>query len=71
MKMLLACAALAVLVASPAFAQGRYDRVGAARAAAIHQCSVGAYKNTYSEYTSSTDEIYYYRACMAEHGQVE
>jgi hypothetical protein len=65
-------AALAVLVATPAFAQGRNaDRIGAARGSAIHACSVGAYKSTLPEYDLSTDEIYYYRACMNERGQVE
>jgi hypothetical protein len=71
MKMLVAVV-LATLVASPVFAQARnHLGTSAARAAAIHQCSVAAYNNTYKEYNTSTYEIDYYRACMAERGQVE
>jgi uncharacterized protein YdeI (BOF family) len=65
-------AALAILVATPAFAQGRDGvRISAARASAIHACSVAAYTKTYPEYYLSIDKIYYYRACMTEDGQVE
>jgi hypothetical protein len=60
MKMLIAAAALAALVASPAFAQ---------RAALIGACSAMAGK--YTEYTWGDMEIQQYRACMAEHGQAE
>jgi hypothetical protein len=82
MKMLVLGVALAALVASPAFAQ--YTAYGAvtpfgsppfvqggakARAAAIRQCSAVAAK--YTEYTWGDMEIQQYRACMAEHGQVE
>jgi hypothetical protein len=65
-------AALAILVATPAFAQGRNgDRISTARASAIHACSVAAYTKTYPEYYLSTYEILYYRGCMTEAGQVE
>jgi hypothetical protein len=41
----------------------------AARAATIHQCSVAA--SPYTEYTWGNLEFEQYRACMAQHGQVE
>ncbi len=50
----------------PSQAQGRVD---GARAAAIHACSVLAQR--YPETTYSSTEFELYRACMAEHGQVE
>ena len=55
--------------ASPSFAQKSGVDISAARAAAIHACSVVAGK--YTEYTWGVMEIYQYRACMAEHGQKE
>ena len=83
MKMLVAAVALATLVATPAFAQSyqpsRLDRptvgangevhVSAARAAALRECSAVAAQ--YPEYEWGNMEIYQYRACMAEHGEVE
>ena len=83
MKMLVCGVALAALVASPAFAQQhnryRLDRptvgpngeihISAARAAAVRECSAIAAQ--YPEYEWGNMEIYQYRACMAEHGQVE
>jgi hypothetical protein len=69
MKMLVGWTALAICIASPAFAQGRPDYVSGARAAAIHQCSAVAAQ--YKEYTWGDMEIQQYRACMAVHGQVE
>lgn len=55
-------------------AQGHYDAQGhfiitAARAAAVHECSVRAAQ--YPDWEYGNTEIYVYRACMAEHGQVE
>lgn len=55
-------------------ADGRYDAQGhfiisAARAAAVHECSVRAAQ--YPEWEYGNTELYIYRACMAEHGQVE
>jgi hypothetical protein len=59
---------------SPAFAQtGVYadnpDHMSAARAAAIHECNTRAEK--YLLHTWGNYQLYIYRACMAEHGQVE
>jgi hypothetical protein len=54
-------------LASPSYAQGR--EISAARAAAIHECSLLA--EQYPEYDWGNTEIYQYRACMAEHGQQE
>jgi hypothetical protein len=64
----------AMALSSPSQAQGRYDAQGhyiisAARAAAIHECSVRA--SQYPEYDWGTMATYQYRACMAEHGQQE
>jgi hypothetical protein len=59
-------------LATPSFAQrseGGDPGMSAARAAAIHECSVKAGK--YIEHTWGDNEIYTYRACMAEHGQEE
>lgn len=55
-------------------ADGHYDAQGhfiisAARAAAVHECSVRAAQ--YPEWEYGNTELYIYRACMAEHGQVE
>ena len=83
MKMLVAAVGLAMLVASPAFAQsyhpGRLDRptlgadgalhISAARAAALRECSAIAAQ--YPEYEWGNMEIQQYRACMARHDQVE
>ena len=44
-------------------------KIDAARAAAIHECSVAAQR--YPETTFSSLEFEVYRACMARHGQVE
>jgi hypothetical protein len=53
--------------ASPSFAQESETHISAARAAAIHECSVRA--SRYSEYAWGNNEIYVYDTCMAEHGQ--
>jgi hypothetical protein len=68
----LAALALALAVtafASPSFAQRGDAHVSAARAAAIHECSVREQK--YSEYTWGNREYFEYLACMTEHGQPE
>lgn len=44
-------------------------RMSAARAAAIHECSVLA--GRFNEMVWGSTEIYIYRSCMARHGQVE
>ncbi len=54
-------------LASPSYAQGL--KISAARAAAIHECSVRA--SHYIQHTWGNWELYTYRACMAEHGQPE
>jgi hypothetical protein len=83
MKMLAAAVVLAALVASPAFAQpytphgldlpwvGPHGEIeiSGARAAALRECSAIAAQ--YSEYVWGNMEIHQFRACMAEHGQVE
>jgi hypothetical protein len=57
-------------VASPSFAQkSENHNSAAARAAAIHECSVLA--SRYVEHTWGDTEIDQYRACMAAHGQKE
>jgi hypothetical protein len=70
----LAAGLVAFTVAKPAGAQGRYDAQGhyiisAARAAAIHECSLRA--SRYPEYLWGTMATYQYRACMAGHDQQE
>ena len=64
---LVAVLALGIAAFAPAFAQA--VEVSPARAAAIHECSTKAaqHKDVYEE----TTHIATYRACMAEHGQVE
>ena len=60
----------AVMLAPAGYAQAQGSpRVDAARAAAIHECSVLAQK--YPETTYSSTEFDIYRACMARQGQVE
>ena len=83
MKILVAAAALAALIASPAYAR-HYDpsrldhpwvgsngqiEISAARARALRECSAIAAQ--WPEYEWGNMEIYQYRACMTEHGQVE
>lgn len=62
---LVSAAALAPL--SYAYAQDR--PMNAARATAVHECSVIA--GRYAETTFGSTEYYLYRSCMAQHGQVE
>jgi hypothetical protein len=52
-----------------AVASGNDRQISAARAAAIHECSVLA--SRYSQHDWGNTEIYQYRACMARHGQQE
>jgi hypothetical protein len=54
--------------ASPDIVQAAGDRINAARAAAIHKCSVLAFRSA-KEYNSSGIPWYTYTTCMAEHGQ--
>jgi hypothetical protein len=61
---------LAVTVfASPSFAQRGQEHISAARAAAIHTCSVRA--EQYPINTWNDTELYVYRACMGDHGRRE
>jgi hypothetical protein len=55
-------------------ADGHYDSQGrfivsAARAAALRECNARA--NQYPEWEYGNTPLFIYRACMAEHGQVE
>jgi hypothetical protein len=68
----LAALALGLVVtasASPGFAHKRGFHISAARAAAIRECNARASK--YLQATWGVTEIQVYRACMAEHHQVE
>ena len=57
-----------IAFASPNCARAAGDKVSAARAAAIHKCSVLAFRSA-KEYNSSAIPWYTYTTCMAEHGQ--
>lgn len=59
----------AALAPSLAHAQGEGIRISPARAAAIHECSLVSQR--YPETTFSSLEFELYRACIAQHGQVE
>ena len=61
--------ALGIAGFGPAFGQTTDERVGPARAAAVHECSVKAAKHL--DYVEETTHIATFRACMASHGQVE
>jgi hypothetical protein len=52
-----------------AVAAGTSGQISAARATAIHECSLLA--GRYSQHDWGNVEIYQYRACMARHGQRE
>ena len=66
----LALAFAVTALASPSYAQeGGGVRISQQRAQAIHACSVRAAR--YPQYLWGNQEIYTYRACMAEHGQQE
>jgi hypothetical protein len=65
----LAVAVAVSAVASPSYAQDGGVHISQQRAQAIHACSVRAAR--YPQYLWGNQEIYTYRACMAEHGQQE
>lgn len=65
----LAVAVAVSAVASPSYAQGGGVQISQQRAQAIHACNVRAAR--YPQYLWGNQEIYTYRACMAEHGQQE
>jgi hypothetical protein len=56
-------------VASPSYAQGGGVQISQQRAQALHECSVRAAR--YPQYLWGNQELYTYRACMAEHAQPE
>src|SRR5262245_350377 len=59
-----------VAVVSPVLAQQNQGfPIGAARAAAVHQCSVREAK--FLDRLWGVTEVQIYRACMSNHGQVE
>lgn len=62
-----------VAVASPSLAQRRDNQspgyMSAARVQALRECT--NLENKYVEYTYGNYEFAVYRACMAQHGQVE
>jgi hypothetical protein len=60
---------IAAVPFASAAAAGTGYHISAARAAAIHECSVLA--DQYSEHDWGNTEIYQYRGCMAGHGQQE
>jgi hypothetical protein len=61
---------LLVTMTSPGFAQTSALHMSAARAAAPRECNVKA-QPFHNEPTWGNWELYIYRACMAEHHQVE
>jgi hypothetical protein len=67
MKKLIIATALAATIASPAFAAPQSG--GTARASAVRECSGVA--APYREPTWGNFEIYLYRSCMSQRGQVE
>jgi hypothetical protein len=56
-------------LASPSYAQRSEDPMSAARAAAVHECSVLAQKYPQGAWGDTQGDEY--RTCMAEHGQPE
>jgi hypothetical protein len=60
--------ALAGLAPLSAYAAGP-EHISAARAAAIHECSVKA--SRFTDYTWGDVELYVYRSCMFDDGQAE
>ena len=66
----LALAFAVTALTSPSYAQeGGGVRISQQRAQAIHACNLRAAR--YPQYLWGNQEIYTYRACMAEHGQQE
>jgi hypothetical protein len=57
-----------IAFASPNQARAAGDKINAARRAAIHKCSVLAFRSA-KEYNSSAIPWYTYTTCMVEHGQ--
>jgi len=68
-KYIAAVAVAFVVIASPSFAHKGGLQMSAARAAAIHECNTKAEKYTIT--TWGNTQLQVYRACMAEHHQVE
>lgn len=71
-KKFIAATVLALAVTANAtlsFAQTNEPKIGAARAAAIHECNVKA--QVYALYAWGNVQLYVYRACMAGQHQVE
>ncbi len=74
MKTLVTALTLGTLIAASALVQSASaappsDRLDAARAQAIQECSAAAQK--YSQSTWGHFQIDQYRSCMAQHGQQE
>jgi hypothetical protein len=59
----------AAILAPLSYAHAQDQHMAAARAVAIHECSVLA--GRYVETTWGSTEFYLYRSCMARHGEVE
>jgi hypothetical protein len=57
-----------IAFASSNQARAAGDKINAARRAAIHKCSVLAFRSA-KEYNSSAIPWYTYTTCMVEHGQ--
>ena len=57
------------LTVAPTTAAAANGQISAARAAAIHECSLLAAR--YPQHEWGNTEIYLYRSCMARHGQQE
>jgi hypothetical protein len=65
----LALALAVTALASPSYAQEGGVHISQQRAQAIHACNLRAAR--YPQHLWGNQEIYTYRACMAEHGQPE
>jgi hypothetical protein len=65
----LALAFAVTALASPSYAQEAGVHISRQRAQALHECNLRAAR--YPQYLWGNQEIYTYRACMAEHGQPE
>jgi hypothetical protein len=66
---MLALGLIAIASTAPAFAQPNGDHMSAARETAIRACTRLA--EPYWEWKWGDNEIYIYRACMNERGQLE
>ena len=67
LKHYIAAMILGAALLAPALASAQ--SISPARAAAVHECSV--LSSRYPEYISGTTQMDTYRACMAQHGQIE